>query len=67
MSAICLPKPVGTVGRAILQALDECVVTAREDFGGTATAYIRLDIKDGLVLGLRRGVEGPTTRFRGDQ
>ncbi len=67
MSAILLPRPVNSIERSILKKAETYVAMIRQDLGGTGTVLLRLDVKDGMILGLRAGVEGPTERFRADQ
>jgi hypothetical protein len=67
MSAIVLPRPVTPIERSLIKTAETYVTFLRDNMKGTGTVLLRLDVKDGLILGLRGGVEGPTERFRADQ
>jgi hypothetical protein len=67
VSALALPRPVTHIERSILRQAEMYVSLVRTTLGGTGRVMLAVDMKDGLILGVRGGVEGPKERFRSDE
>lgn len=58
-----LPPLLSPTERQLLEQIREAVQIVRHYWGGTGKVTLTVDLKEGRVMGVRKGLEGPQERL----